>query len=77
MDKTAKNGIRIRTEDVTATGSSATGLLTVSVSGYADRRILFSTKEVADGMAALMLADFNGQKLSFVEEEEQTTVFIE
>jgi len=75
LNETAKNGVTVMVADVTHVGAEPKGMLTVKVKGYDDRTILFSTPEVAQGIAKLMLKDFNGENLSFVEEEDWTTVF--
>ena len=75
LNETAKNGMTIVVTEISHANSALKGMLTVKGQGFTDRNILFSTAEVADGIGRLMLKDFNGEAMSFVEEEGWTTVF--
>lgn len=74
--KKASNGIELT---VIETGSQTnSGLLEITSPNVPIRRLLFSTAEVAEGIAKIMFVDFDGKKkLGFVEEEDWTTVFMD
>jgi hypothetical protein len=76
MDRTAKNGIRVTTKDVTSLNIEPKGMIELRVPGYQNRTILFSTEERAKVIGQVMIADFNGDDFKVLEDEKTLTVII-
>ena len=74
--KKASNGMELTVQN---TGSQTnSGLLEITSPNVPVRRLLFSTPEVAEGIAKIMFVDFDGKhELGFVEEDNWITVFID